>query len=255
MSADFYDPATGAAYDPEEAGDIFAEALAMKEAAARKELGEDPQGELNKRVEELKRDPAVAKMSKELPADPDFRRILKRSQRTGESPLESVTEALSKTYANGGKLPDELRGYTISDLYAARREDTKRLAGAQPGAPDPSADESILVLAHLMAIREMELKSGGKDAKVNENAFDKRVEELTRDPYIRKLGTNLTVPKNRQLLTKVAEENDEPEKLFAGDLYKSYQNNLKKEEKKQSGPGPEAPREEIKQAGEGAIVV
>ena len=172
---------------------------------------EDPQGELNKRIEELKKDPAVAKMARELPSDPDFRRILERSQRKNESPLKTASEALSKAYANGGELPEELRGHRISDLYAARRQDVKRLAGVQPGAMDLNADESILVLAHLMAIREMELKSGGKDAKVDENAFDKRVEELSGDPYIRNLGAGLTVPKNKQILKKPAEEKDEPE--------------------------------------------
>ena len=261
MGARFYDPEEGVEYDPEKARDIFAEALALQEAGARKEPVEDPQGELNKRIEELKKDPAVAKMARDLPSDPDFRRILERSQRKNESPLKTASEALSKAYANGGELPEELRGHTISDLYAARRQDVKRLAGVQPGAMDLNADESILVLAHLMAIRELELKSGSKDAKVDENAFDKRVEELSGDPYIRNLGAGLTVPKNKQILKKPAEEKDEPEKFFAIDLYRSYQKNLEKQKNiKKPEQAPEEPEEEIKQneikqTGEGVPVV
>ena len=95
-----------------------------------------------------------------------------------------------------------------------------------------------------------------KDAKVDENAFDKRVEELSGDPYIRNLGAGLTVPKNKQILKKPAEEKDEPEKFFAIDLYRSYQKNLEKQKNiKKPEQAPTEPEEEIKQSGEGVPVV
>ena len=249
MGSDFY---ALSGYDPEKAKALFAEVLALKEAAARAKPGEVPQLDLTTRIEELKQDPVVEKMAEKLPGDEDFRRIIQRSVRKGESPLEAVSDALSKAWEKDGELPEELRGQTVSDLYAPHRENVKRLAGVLPGARDYTAEQATLLTATLLTIREFELKAGGKDVHVDDDAFGARVEELRKDPTVRNLGSGLVLPKNRNALAGHVSASDEPEKLFAQQMYGTYQKFAPKEQKAPEQPKTEVrPPEEIKDAGDG----
>lgn len=249
MGADFYDPKVGAEYDPEQARTVFAEALAVQEMSARKELGEDLQGDLKKRIEELKKDPVIEKMAGKLPADPDFRNILARSRRKGESPLTAAAEALSKARANGGELPEELRGYSVSDLYAKHGENVRRLAGVLPGAGPYTKEQSVILLANLLAIREQELKSGGRDAMVDDDAFGDRVEELLRDRDVQFLGENLADPKNQALFAGQVEKADDPARLLAVNLYGTYEKRAKKAKPAQEQPEMNDPQADKAQEG------
>ena len=233
MGSDYYGIG---AYDAQEAGEVFAELIAIREVRERSQLGIDPKSEWKERVEALKKDPAVTKMAEELPADADFRRILNRG---------GGVDAVCKAYANGGELPEALRGKTVDELYAMHRDNVQRLAGVLPGAKPYTAEQATLLLANLMAARELELK-GGKDAPVDEDAFDKRVEALRKDPQIRNLGKDLTVPKNQAELAKSVADAEEPEKQLAQDLYKSYQIAARLgEAAPEPKPEPKAPAEAI----------
>ena len=195
-------------------------------------------------------------MAEKLPGDEDFRRIIQRSVRKGESPLEAVSDALSKAWEKDGELPEELRGQTVSALYAPHRENVKRLAGVLPGAREYTADQATLLVANLLTIREFELKAGGKDVHVDDAAFGARVEELRKDPAVGKLGSGLVLPKNRDALAGHVSASDEPEKLFAQQMYATYQKYAAKEQKPPEPPKTEVrPEEEIREAGDGVPVV
>jgi hypothetical protein len=235
MGSDYYGIG---AYDAQEAGEVFAELIAIREVRERSQLGIDPKSEWKERVEALKKDPAVTKMAEELPADADFRRILNRG---------GGVDAVCKTYANGGELPEALRGLTVDELYAMHRENVQRLAGTLPGAKAYTAEQSTLLLANLLAIREQELK-GGRDAVVDDEAFCRRVEQLQQDSYVRELGRQLLKPENQTVVAEPVKMSDEPERTMAANLYKSCEKYLPKE---LPAPRPEAVKpDEIKPEGQ-----
>jgi hypothetical protein len=235
MGSDYYGIG---AYDAQEAGEVFAELIAIREVRERSQLGIDPKSEWKERVEALKKDPAVTKMAEELPADADFRRILNRG---------GGVDAVCKTYANGGELPEALRGLTVDELYAMHRENVQRLAGTLPGAKAYTAEQSTLLLANLLAIREQELK-GGRDAVVDDEAFCRRVEQLQQDSYVRELGRQLLKPENQTVVAEPVKTSDEPERTMAANLYKSCEKYLPKE---LPAPRPEAVKpDEIKPEGQ-----
>lgn len=244
LSADYYGIGVD---DPEKVIDQFAEMIAIREFREKAELGTDPKTDLKARVEELKHDPTVAKMAEKLPADEDFRRILKRGGGGGD--------AIQKAYVNGGELPEELCGMTVDELYTEHREAVQLLSGIIPSRVDYSPEKATVLLANLITLRELELRSGG-DMKVDYVAFNQRAGELKRDPHIRNLAERLVLPQGQKELIKLVSSADAPERLLAQDLQKGYQQIV------QPGkPAPEIQKEpdaEVKQAGvirqEGPII-
>ena len=222
-------------FDPEKAKTLFAELIAIGEVQAREKLGEEPRKEWEDRVVALKNDPAVEKMADELPINADFRRILRR-----DMPMKDMAEAMRKTYVNGGELPREYLGKTVSEHYAALRPNVQRLAGVVSGKKEYTKDQAALLLANLIAVREMELK-GGKDTVIIDADFAKRVGELKKDPIIRNLGEDLLVPEHRETLAKAVSAVDEPEKQSAQEIQKNYLQAVQKD------PAPEQPKQEQKQ--------
>ena len=201
-------------YDPEKARDIFAEALAVKEMQDRKKKGEKPTlRDLELRMAELKKDRVVARMGETLPGDPLFRTYLSECEKRRILPLPTVTSALEATYKSYSK------GKNLSEYYMEQREAARELSNGV----ELDVRQVTRLAARLVAIKEQENLSGGRDCPADEELLEKRTRELEQEPEIRQAGKNLLVPKHRPFLTKLTETRLDPERFMAGSLFSAFQ--------------------------------
>ena len=241
-------------YDPVKARDIFAEALAVKEMQGRKEKGEKPTlRDLELRTAELKKDRVVSRMGETLPGDPVFRTYLSECEKRGVLPLPTVTSALEANYKSYSK------GKNLSEYYMEQRQASQELSNGVELDPR----QVTRLAARLVAIKEQENLSGGRDCPVDEELLEKRTRELEQEPDMLQAGKNLLAQKHRPFLTKLTEAKLDPERFIASTLFSAFQKRHpdkvlqpKAEEPKQpKAEEPKLPKEEEQKLAEGGSLI
>lgn len=216
---------------------------------------------LQKRVDELKKDPFVQELAK----DPN---IAEKVRSYGEAAQNKTNLAeLGKKIFPAVRLAEDLHGDYQKKLEAKAKAERLKAAWEKGTTvavayQDKNIQDGVKhllsgkidyqsaanIAAAMIAIRECEEKGGGLDAHLDFKALQQRKRELLKDPVIEKLGQYLSSPFRGKELERAVNLSENREQSVAGALNKMYQQRLAEKQQK-----PEEQKAKENQSAAGGI--